>query len=149
MVAIRNDLPQWAREQITKNRKKWTKDFRLYQLRARLITAIFRHLWFPTYDRDEKQLDHKFSIYFGWKNHIPIEIISNRNNLELVAKRENIKKSSGCSTTLGELHTNYLPNDKVSRIAGILNAIDDEEKLWRISLLVHEQYKNCNQKVGC
>lgn len=48
-------------------------------------------------------LDHKFSIFEGFRNNIPPYIIGGINNLEFLPWRENIVKSIKCSVSLEEL----------------------------------------------
>jgi hypothetical protein len=48
-------------------------------------------------------LDHKFSIFEGYKQGIPPEIIGNMINLEMILGRNNLKKQKKCSITLEEL----------------------------------------------
>lgn len=49
------------------------------------------------------QLDHKFSIFEGFKEGIEPEIIGNINNLEFIPWEENLNKGSRCSITEEEL----------------------------------------------
>jgi hypothetical protein len=51
-------------------------------------------------------LDHKFSIYEGFKNNIPPYIIGNIANLEMIPAKSNISKSSACSIDLETLINN-------------------------------------------
>lgn len=48
--------------------------------------------------------DHRISISDGWKLKIPAEIISSRNNLELIKISENLQKSSRSSISKEELY---------------------------------------------
>jgi len=49
------------------------------------------------------QLDHKYSIYEGFKNDIKPKLIGGINNLEFIPWEENLKKGISCSITLEEL----------------------------------------------
>jgi hypothetical protein len=49
------------------------------------------------------QLDHKFSIYEGFKQNINPKLIGGINNLEFLPWEENVKKGVNCSITLNEL----------------------------------------------
>jgi transposase-like protein len=49
------------------------------------------------------QLDHKFSIFEGFKQNIKPEIIGNINNLEFIPWEENLSKGVGCSITKEDL----------------------------------------------
>jgi len=48
-------------------------------------------------------LDHKFSIFEGFKQGVEPEIIGNINNLEFIPWEDNLSKGSNCSITLEEL----------------------------------------------
>ena len=52
---------------------------------------------------DAYHLDHRFSIYEGFKNNIPSYIIGNIGNLEFIPHYENSKKQGKCSITKEEL----------------------------------------------
>lgn len=58
------------------------------------------------------QLDHKYSIYEGFKNGIDPEIIGNINNLEFIPYEENIKKHKNCSINIETL-LNLIHESKV------------------------------------
>jgi transposase-like protein len=49
------------------------------------------------------QLDHKFSIYEGFKKNVDYKIIGNINNIEFIPWEENIKKGISCSISLNQL----------------------------------------------
>ena len=55
-------------------------------------------------------IDHKYSIFEGFKNNIPPEILSAKENLEPILGSENCSKQSKCSITKNELYnlTTYL-----------------------------------------
>jgi hypothetical protein len=55
-------------------------------------------------------IDHKFSIFEGFKNNVPPKIISAKENLEVLTESENCRKQDKCSITLDELFslTKYL-----------------------------------------
>jgi uncharacterized Zn finger protein (UPF0148 family) len=48
-------------------------------------------------------LDHKISIHYGFKNHIPEEHISHIKNLEMLPSKINYKKGSNCSMSYESL----------------------------------------------
>jgi hypothetical protein len=60
--------------------------------------------------RYEYHLDHKYSIYEGFKNNIPVKVIASKENLEMIPYLENLIKGIKCSITLDELFckTEYL-----------------------------------------
>ena len=50
-------------------------------------------------------LDHKYSIFEGFKNGVDVEIIGHIKNLEMIPYIENVSKHTKCSITLEELLT--------------------------------------------
>ena len=79
--------------------------------------------------------NHRFSVSAGYHNRIPLEVISNRNNLELLAPRENMRKGKRCSISLTELGKTYQPNALVTKAAAMLNTMPVEqvqEAVYRI-----------------
>lgn len=68
----------------------------------------------PNYDKRGRtevpgsyQLDHKYSIFYGFRNNISPEIIGNINNLEFIPSIENSKKKIKCSISIEELTNSY------------------------------------------
>jgi len=53
--------------------------------------------------RNKYHLDHKYSIYEGFKNNINPDLLSHYKNLQMIPERKNIQKGSNCSITLKEL----------------------------------------------
>lgn len=53
------------------------------------------------------QLDHKYSIFYGFRNNISPEIIGSLNNLEFIPSIENSKKKIKCSISIEELMNSY------------------------------------------
>lgn len=51
----------------------------------------------------EYHLDHKYSVFEGFKNNVPVEIIGHICNLEMLRYSENTSKGEKCSITLDEL----------------------------------------------
>ena len=51
----------------------------------------------------EYHLDHKYSVFEGFKNNVPVEIIGHVCNLEMLRYDENTSKGGKCSITLEEL----------------------------------------------
>jgi hypothetical protein len=60
--------------------------------------------------KKDYHLDHKYSIYEGYRNNVDINIISAKENLEVIPYNENLSKQQRCSITLDELiqQTKYL-----------------------------------------
>lgn len=50
-------------------------------------------------------LDHIYSIFEGWKNNVPYDIICHPTNLRIIPKDENSRKISRCDKTLTDLYT--------------------------------------------
>lgn len=48
-------------------------------------------------------IDHRISIKYGFENNIPPFLMGNVNNLEMLPWKDNIYKSSNCSSSLDEL----------------------------------------------
>jgi hypothetical protein len=135
MVAISDykELPQWIKSKDSTGTRAW----RLYSLRARLIAALTKPLWFGSYDKDLYQVDHKYSIYHAFLAHLPLTVVCGRNNLELVPRARNRRKGSRCSITMSKLLTNYIDDEYVNRLVALALSQDDEEKLIRWSLYCH------------
>ena len=55
----------------------------------------------------EYHIDHKYSIFQGFKDNIPAEIIGSITNLEMLESRENMSKNIKCSITKEELYNSY------------------------------------------
>lgn len=51
----------------------------------------------------EYHLDHKYSVFEGFKNNVPVELIGHICNLEMLRYNENTAKGGKCSITLDEL----------------------------------------------
>lgn len=90
------------------------KEFQLYQENVRLLTNENFRIHFHEIPNSKKRnkewhLDHKYSIYNGFKNGIPVEVISHYKNLEIVHRSINESKSINNSIHLSELlhHIKY------------------------------------------
>jgi hypothetical protein len=133
-------------EELIEELNSAERDWRLYSLRARLLTNIFRHRWFPTYGSDF-QLDHKYSIRWGYLNRVPLEVISNRNNLALVRKAYNLRKGAKCSITLSELWEGYLPDPQLSQMANLVVKAEGGT-LARWGLITDRWFKQGQQTIA-
>ena len=112
-----------------------------YVRRARLLSAVMIPTWFPEYDPAVHDLDHKFSVSSGYKNHIPLEIISGRNNLQLLSPEENKRKGKKCSISMEELVEGYRHNPFVTEVAAKLKRMplwDLKKAMVRISRKARE-----------
>lgn len=99
-----------------------------YKLRARVLGAIMIPTWFPEYDPAIHELDHKFSVSSGYQNHVPLEIISARHNLQLLTPKENSRKGKKCSISMEELVEAYRPHPFLTRVAAMLRRMS----LWKL-----------------
>jgi len=85
------------------------KDFKKYCEIVWSITDVqkLNNIELRGNDWDAFHLDHRFSIYEGFKNKIPAYIIGNICNLEMIPKYENLKKSTKCSISKEELFKSF------------------------------------------
>ena len=60
----------------------------------------------------EYELDHRYSIYEGFKNDVPECIVADLCNLQIIPKSENRKKGSKCSIELDELLEQITENEE-------------------------------------
>jgi hypothetical protein len=60
--------------------------------------------------KNDYHIDHKYSVVEGFKNNISVNIISSKENLEMLKSNDNLSKQGRCSITLNELLsiTSYL-----------------------------------------
>ena len=61
-------------------------------------------------NQDEYHCDNKYSIYQGFKDNVPIEVIGNIVNLEIINSRVNMSKNIKCSINLEDLYELYNKN---------------------------------------
>lgn len=52
---------------------------------------------------DGKHWNHRFSVLDGWRNSVPVDIISNRINLELITAKENLAQKWHSKITIDDL----------------------------------------------
>ncbi len=83
-------------------------DFELYKRKVRELTEQeFRNNYYILKDADKRgkgfDLDHKFSIFVGFKQNIPIYLIGSIHNLEMLCTKENKSKHVKCSITVDEI----------------------------------------------
>lgn len=66
---------------------------------------LLQHFGFTKgFDENSLHRDHMVSIDYGWENNIEPKIISHPANCRLLLARENIRKGSGCSISIEQLH---------------------------------------------
>lgn len=81
---------------VWKETKKFIKELENFDKRGR--------------NQDEYHCDHKYSIYQGFKDNVPIEVIGNIVNLEMINSRVNMSKNIKCSINLEDLYELYNKN---------------------------------------
>lgn len=93
------------------------KNIENYKRQIRALTAknykIYKNLINPKnlkLGKSDYHIDHKFSIYEGYKNNLDPIVIASKENLEVIHSKENLSKQQKCSITLNELKelTKYL-----------------------------------------
>lgn len=91
--------------------------FEKYKKQVRALTAktyrMHKSVINPnnlTNNRSNFHIDHKYSIYEGFKNNVDVRVISSKENLQMLSSLDNLKKQTNCSISLDELlsKTNYL-----------------------------------------
>lgn len=83
-------------------------DFEVYKRKVRELTELaFRKNYYGLKNSDKRgngfDLDHKFSIFEGFKQHIPIYLIGSIHNLEMICSKENKSKHVKCSITVNKI----------------------------------------------
>ena len=66
-----------------------------------------------TYDSDISEIDHIFSVKDCWDNCIPLELVSNDGNLQVISRLKNRIKHSNSNVSLDE----FLKNVGVQRLS--------------------------------
>lgn len=128
-------LDNWCRDCKVKQREQYEATPRgLYETRARLLSTMWKPIWFPSYDKDNYKVDHKFSIHSGYQCDVPLAIIGNRNNLQLLTTYQNRVKGNRCSVSKDSLYETYLPCAQLERVAALLENCRDPATLKRWTL---------------
>lgn len=81
-------------------------DFREYRNKVGLESARHNLHLLENFDKRGPKgyhLDHKYSVFEGFKNNVPVEIIGHFCNLEMLHYSENTSKGEKCSITLDHL----------------------------------------------
>lgn len=78
-------------------------DYQKYKASVYYYTRKNRKLLSEQYPVKNKHLDHKYSIFSGFKNNIAPSIIGHVCNLEYIPERNNRTKHIACSITLNDL----------------------------------------------
>ena len=93
------------------------KEIEKYKKQIRSLTAknyrLYKDIINPNnlkISKNDHHIDHKFSIYEGFKNNVDTKIISAKENLQVIPSKENLSKQGKCSISLDQLLslTNYL-----------------------------------------
>lgn len=81
-----------------------------YKKQVRALTAknykLFKNIINPEnlkIGKKEYHLDHKYSIYEGFKNKVDYRVISAKENLQIIPFRENLSKQAKCNIDLDKL----------------------------------------------
>jgi hypothetical protein len=81
-----------------------------YKKQVRALTAknykLFRNIINPDnlkIGKKDYHLDHKYSIYEGFKNQVDYRVISSKENLQIIPFRDNLSKQAKCDISLDEL----------------------------------------------
>lgn len=70
-------------------------------------SEIARRIAYGVFKRDIPKgfsVDHRYSVYDGYKNNVPLTIISNPNNLRIISVKENNQKGKDSIITLDQLY---------------------------------------------
>ena len=98
-----------SKEEIGSIRPQQEKsNFEIFEQKTRNLSNKTYNLYKSEIDPNNLRgkmyhLDHKVSIIFGFINGISEEILSSKENLEIIPAKENMKKHGKCSITLEEL----------------------------------------------
>ncbi len=123
-----------------KKREEWeATPAGIYASKARLISTIFRKQWFGEIDPSKLQIDHRFSLAMGFRRDVPLEVISNRQNLQLLTPMENRRKGQKCSIGLAQLYADFVPDAAHKRICQMVDAVNDPERLRRWAMIAHHR----------
>lgn len=118
LIVDENGLNSWDRARTTnENKGKWMlleewSEFKLYSSSVWKITNQQNLNSLENFEKrgrnsGEYHIDHKYSIFQGFKDKIPEEIIGNIINLEMLESRENMSKNIKCSISKEELYSSY------------------------------------------
>lgn len=118
LIKDENGLNSWDRARISnENKGKWMplEEWSEFKLYLRDVWNITKQQSLDVLENFEKRgrnsgeyhIDHKYSIFQGFKDNIPAEIIGSIVNLEMLESRENMSKNIKCSVTKEELYESY------------------------------------------
>lgn len=80
------------------------KEFEEYKKVVRRLTTVMKNLY-NINPAPRFHVDHKISVYDGFKLGIPCYLIASKENLEIIPSLDNLKKGSSSSITKDELYS--------------------------------------------
>ena len=95
----------WITEDQVKDFKDYTKLVWRYTNQNDL--NILENIEFRAHTKEGYHLDHKYSIYQGFRDNISAKIIGNICNLEMLISGQNLSKNRKCSITKDDLLSNF------------------------------------------
>lgn len=89
------------------------KDFNTYSRLVKRYTnkndlSILENIELRGKSKEDYHLDHKYSIFQGYKDNLPAVIIGSIHNLEMLPSGQNLSKNRKCSITKEELLTKII-----------------------------------------
>lgn len=87
-----SDLKTYFRDSARKSKKK---SWKAYRKRVWVITNGQDLKSLPMYERrgwTDYHIDHKISIWYGWKNNLPPKVIGHISNLRMLYYKDNLIK---------------------------------------------------------
>lgn len=94
IIQLNKDPEQWSEYCML----VWSQTEKNYRRHRRLINPLGHRRGHRCF-----HLDHKYSLFEGFKNGVAPEIIASVGNLEMLSSEDNLRKHSKCSITLEEL----------------------------------------------
>lgn len=126
----RNISEYWKHDSICKICREETRyrkecsAWGTYEMKARLLGLIYKPIWFQDAPY-EYHLDHVFSLYRGFQLSVPLSIICNRGNLQMIDSITNKRKGQSCWITLQQLYEWQQPMDSTyETIVGMVEPQD-------------------------
>lgn len=131
-------------------RKRWREEREqtpagLYELRARTLTTLFKYRYFPTYNKTTHQLDHKFSIRKAYYRQVPLQVLCNRNNLQLLTTEANRRKGECCSISIDQLFKTVHNDPQLERAASVIATLP-YHRLKELGQKYHERNKEIERR---
>lgn len=119
--------------------------WQMYKGMVRLLASIFNKVWFPNEYLDGVHvIDHKFSVAEAFCNYVPVKVVANRNNLEVITAKVNIEKGASCSIGLDELYASVVYDEQYVRMVDRVTSAKDIETIERWQAAVRSA-KGCHR----